>query len=60
MHLANVSVEAAQLLERAAAVHALEEWHVFILKEDKMLLVLVTGIFVNAQLQMFKHLKKLD
>lgn len=41
MHLANVGVQAAQFLERAAAVHALEEWHAFILKEDKKLLVLL-------------------
>lgn len=60
MHLANVGVQAAQFLERAAAVHALEEWLVFILKEDKKLLVLLTGMFVNAQLQMVQHLKKLS
>lgn len=42
MHLANVGVQAAQFLERAAAVHALEEWHAFILKEDKKLLVLLS------------------
>lgn len=43
MHLANVGVQAAQFLERAAAVHALEEWLVFILKEDKKLLFPGTG-----------------
>lgn len=42
VHLANVGVQAAQFLERAAAVHALEEWHAFILKEDKKLLVLLS------------------
>lgn len=42
VHLANVGVQAAQFLERAAAVQALEEWHAFILKEDKKLLVLLS------------------
>lgn len=41
VHLANVGVQAAQFLEGAAAVHALEQRHVFIL-EDKRLLVPVT------------------
>lgn len=43
MHLADVGVQAAQFLEGAAAVHALEQRHVFIL-EDKRLLVLVTVV----------------
>lgn len=59
MHLANVGVQAAQFLEGAAAVHALEEWHAFILKEDEKLLVLlcVYVFVVHAQLQVVKHLK---
>lgn len=59
MHFANVSVQAAQFLERAAAVHALEEGHVFILEEDKKRLVLGTGAFGRAQLQMLQRLKEL-
>lgn len=38
MHLANVCVQAAQFLERAAAVHALEEWQAFVLQKDRKLL----------------------
>lgn len=39
MHLANVCVQAAQFLERAAAVHALEEWQAFVLKKERKLLI---------------------